>query len=119
MWLRHASDPSLQDALGAIRAAATIHGRLRPDASSLHASQQLTIFLVEMREANLAQRLFAMSEEPAENFALVGIAEDKLFCLVVARSFVQGVGAFETRESLGRFGPDIRTVLRRYLAAHP
>jgi hypothetical protein len=117
VWLRHASDPALQDALGAIRAGATIHGRLRPNASAAHASQQLTIFLVEMREANLAQSLLAMSEKPSENFALLGIADDRLFCLTVARSFVQGLEAFETRESLARFGPDIQTVLRRYVAA--
>jgi hypothetical protein len=119
VWLRHAADPALQDVLGAIRAGATIHGRLRPGASAMHASQQLTIFLVEMREAIWAQRLVAMSEKPTESFALVGITEDKLFCLAFGRSFVQGVGAFETRESLGRFGPGIRKVLMRYVAAHP
>lgn len=117
VWLRHAGDPKLEEALGSIRAGATIHGRLRPTASPMHASQQLTIFLVDVRETRWAQRLMAMSSKPSESFVLLGIAEERLFCLAVARSFVQGAVAHETGESLSRLGPGIRTILRHHAAA--
>lgn len=116
VWLTHASDPALAEALDAVRAAATIHGRLRPAASPAYASQQLTIFLVEARDASWAQRLLAISRTPSDNHALFGIGEGMLFCCTVARSFVQGVEAFETRDSLARFGPGIQSVLKRRTA---
>jgi hypothetical protein len=116
VWLGHASEPDLPEALRAVRAAVTIHGRLRPSASPANASQQLTTFLVEVRHASWTQRLIAMSTHPGANHALLGIGEDTLFCLTVARSFVQGVEAFETAGSLARFGPGIQSVLKRHLA---
>jgi len=116
VWLRHASKDDLTAALRAVRAAATIHGRLRPGASPTHASQQLTAFLVELRDASLAQRLDAMSRRPSDSYALLGIAVGTLFCLIAARSFVEGVNAFETRDSLARFRPGIQAVLERHWA---
>lgn len=116
VWLRHAPEPGLPEALRAVRAAVTIHGRLRPSASPAHASQQLTSFLVEVHDASWTQRLIAMSRHPSDKDALLGIGTETLFCLTVARSFVQGVKAFEPTDSLARFGPGIQSVLNRHTA---
>lgn len=116
VWLRRSSERDLPEALGAIRAGATIHGRLRPGASPAYASQQITTFLVELRDAGWAQRLIAMSRRPTDNHALLAVGEETLFSLTVARSFVQGVEAFETPYSLARLGPSMRTVLKRHTA---
>ena len=116
VWLRHAGESGLEDALAAIRATATIQGRLRPDASPDHASQQLTMFLVEAAEARFAEKLQRMSQKPADWFALLGIADQRLFCLVVGRSFVEGIGPYETRETLARFGPGIASILHGHVA---
>jgi hypothetical protein len=70
-----------------------------------------------MREAIWAERLAKVSKSPTDSFSLLGNAEGRLFCLTVARSFVQGVAPFETSDGLARFGPDIQAVLGRYAAA--
>jgi hypothetical protein len=45
---------------------------------------------------------------------MIGIAEGKLFCLVIGESFEQAVESFETSESLRRFENGITEILRRY-----
>jgi hypothetical protein len=112
-WFRGVSDPSLDETLRAIRAGATIRGQLRPEVDPSSTSQQLTIFLAELPDQRLAGKLLEMSRQPSEGFWRVGVAEGRLFSLTVARSFVQGVEAYETSESLGRFGSGIARILQR------
>lgn len=45
--------------------------------------------------------------------AIVGVAEEKLFCLVIGRSIDQAVTSLETRESLQRFSGVISEVLKK------
>jgi hypothetical protein len=45
---------------------------------------------------------------------MLGLAERKLFCLVVARSVVAGKKAFETSGNLARFSEGIAGILSRY-----
>lgn len=113
VWFRGVSEPSLDETLRAIRAGATVRGRLRPEVDSSYTSQQLNIFLAELPDHRLAGKLLEVSRQPSEGFWRLGVAEGRLFSLTVARSFVQGVQAYETRGSLGRFGPGIARILRQ------
>jgi hypothetical protein len=45
---------------------------------------------------------------------MLGLAEGKLFCLVVARPLVAGKKAFESSDSLARFSKGIAEILSQY-----
>ena len=113
VWLADAADPGLGSMLGAARGTVTIHGRLRPEASPDHAGQQLTIFLLETSDARAAKRLAQMASAGRPETALLGVSAGSLFTLVVARSWVEGVEAFETTGSLARFEEPLRAVMER------
>jgi hypothetical protein len=73
------------------------------------------IFLVEMDDSRTAQQLLEMSKKkrPAD-YSMLAVSEGPLFCLVVGRSFEQGVASFETPETLQRFSPVLTEVLKRH-----
>jgi hypothetical protein len=111
-WLGGGASPFLDQTLGTVRAGASVSGRMRPGVSPAHASQQLTVFIAELGDPVAATRLLEIARTPRTGFAGLAIAVDRLFALVVARSFVQGVEAHETPESLTRFGPGLSRILR-------
>lgn len=111
-WLGGEASPSLDRLLGTVRAGASVSGRLRPGLSAVHASQQLTVFIAELGNPAAATGLAETARAPRPGFSALAIAEDRLFALMVARSFVQGVEAHETPESLMRFGPGLSRILR-------
>ncbi len=112
IWLSATGDPALEPILAAARAAVVIHARLRPQMTPDHDSQQLTAWLVELGDKSAAARLLELSHTPRAGHSLLGLADGPLFVLVVARSVVRGVAAFEHGTSLGRFEPGIRDALR-------
>lgn len=113
-WLQPGG-PALTAALAGIRAGASLSGHLRPDAHPNHVDQQLTVFLVEAADEAAARTLLDIASNGARRaHALVAAAEGPLFCLVVARSFVDGVPPYETQETLARFGPRVGEILRRH-----
>jgi hypothetical protein len=113
-WLKTKDSASLDKSLQAVRGSATIDGRLRPHEHPEHERQWLTIFLVEVAEESAAQTLLDLSnQKKPTDYCMLGLAEGKLFCLVVERSYVPG-NAFETPDSLARFSPGITRILRRY-----
>ena len=115
IWLQAPENPSLQSVMKKVRAGATIHGELRPNEHPTYRSQVLMLFLVETEDASAAQDLLEMSRKKRPtSYSMVAVAEDRLFCLVIGRSFQQGVASFETQESLQRFSPVITEVLKRY-----
>jgi len=73
------------------------------------------VFLVEVEDERVAQELLDMSgKKRPTNYSMIGVADGRLFCLVVAESLEQGVESFETSESLLRFEKGIIEVLRKY-----
>ena len=111
IWLSEARDTSLGSILGSSRGSVLLHGYLRPTQSPDHASQQLSIWVVETSDANAAASLRAMAHQGRRGAALLGLADASLFALVVARSFAPDVGPFETRASLERFARPIKEAL--------
>ena len=115
VWLESKENHSLELALKKVRAGASVHADLRPNEHPTYRSQVLMVWLVEVKDERVAQELLGMSrQKKPTGYSMIGIAEGRLFCLVVARSFVQGVDSFETSESLPRFAKGITEILRRY-----
>lgn len=113
VWL--GKDPAVEKILSRYRGCASFSGSLRPNLHKQHQSQQFTVFLVDANSADDAQRLFdiAAANQPKSHNQLA-LVRSNLFCLVVARSFVQGTANFETSESLQRFQEDLAAVLARH-----
>ena len=111
VWLADAGDgalgPIIESAVGTV----TIHGRLRPAADANHASQQLTVFLLEVSDAEAAQHLGIMARRGSPLAALLGVAVGRLFALIVARSWVDGVPPYETADRLTRFAVPLAAAL--------
>ena len=115
-WLGGGASSSLDQILGMVQAGASVSGRMRPEVSALHASQQLSVFIAELGDPAAATRLVETAMSPRTGFAALAVAQGRLFALIVARSFVRGVDAHETTESMTRFGPGLNQVLRQYAA---
>lgn len=114
VWLGSRDNASLQRILSSIRAGSTVSASLRPDKHSEHRSQQFTIFLVETISDSDAQTLYQFAQEnKSPSHSKLAMAKSRLFCLVVARSFVDGVDSFETNESLTRFSAGLKLILER------
>ena len=93
-------------------ATATINASVRVGESSDGESQQLTVFLAQTKDADAARDLADWgSNNSATSHAFVCASDDRLFALIIARSFVQGVPAMETTERLERFEAPLRAAL--------
>jgi len=118
-WLKSPENPALDSVLQKVRAGASVFGRLRPSESASAQSQVLMVFLVEMEDASAAQELLAMSKRKRPNdYSMLGMAQGKLFCLLIGRSFQQGVPSFETPQSMQRFAAPVTEVLRKFSTAN-
>jgi hypothetical protein len=116
VWLKSVDDDALDRALKTVRGAASISADLRPEAHPEHASQMFTVFLVEVADESAAQTLIDISKKKkTSNYCMLGLAKGRLFCLVIARSFVAGVKSFETPESLTRFSKGTVEILIRHV----
>jgi len=115
VWLEGVDDAALRRALGAVRAGANVAAHLKPGLHPDADSQQFTVFVVETADEAGARTLLDLSKRKrGAGVATLGLAEGRLFCLVVARSFTVGVESFETTESLSRFSRGLAELLRRH-----
>ncbi|MGH7494987.1 MAG: hypothetical protein ACREOO_21655 [bacterium] len=116
VWLESKDNPSVHQALRSVLGGAGISGRLRPNAHPTYESQTLMISVLELSNESAAQELLDMSKRKRPlGYCMFGLAKQKLFCLVVARSFEQGVETFETPESLLRFTEGIEEIMIRFV----
>ncbi len=100
-----------------IRACASVSGSLRPEASPDHASQHFIVFLAELATESDSQRLLEIAhQKKPTDYGMIPLAVGPLFGLIVGRSFMDGIGAFETQETLARFAQPITDILQRHLA---
>lgn len=114
-WLASKDNRALDKILMAARGTASIHARLRPNEHPSYQSQMLLVVVVETEDDEAARSLLEMcvNKKPSD-YCMAGVSERRLFCLTVARSFVEGIESFETSESLSRFPRAISPILRRY-----
>jgi hypothetical protein len=120
MWLRTggSADPgAVSLALHTARAHATISASLRPEVLPGHRAQSLHVFLVELANEQDARTLHDASRQVRHpKAALLGMAEGRLFCVLVAEPAFSFVGLYETTERLSRFHAPLRAILGRYAA---
>lgn len=115
VWLGGQDIPARERILSTIRGGATISASLQPEKHAQHDSQQFTVFLAETANESDAQSLCQMAESNNSPIhCKLALAKSRLFCLVVARSFVEGVDAYETTESLARFSDGLAAILDRH-----
>jgi hypothetical protein len=116
-WLEGVDDAALKRALGKVRAGANVHGLHKRGGQLPHDSESLMVFVVETADEAAARTLLDLARRhPPADYAMLPLAEGRLFCLVVARSFQQGVKPLETGEGLKRFATPMAEVLRRHAA---
>ena len=114
-WLGGQKNPASKRAFSGIRGGASVSASLHPDKHDENESQQFAVFLVETANESDAQTLFQMAEaHKSTKHCKLALARSRLFCLVVARSFVVGVDSYETNESLMRFSDRLSAVLERH-----
>jgi hypothetical protein len=115
VWLGAQHSPAGQRILSSIRAGAMVSASLRPDEHANHNSQQFTVFLVETANESDAKSLYKLAENnKSPHYCKLALSRSGLFCIVVARSFVDGVEAYETNDSLKRFSDGLSAILERY-----
>ena len=113
VWLEAPANPSLKSVLKRVRAGASIHAKLRTNPPTPF-GHTLMLFLVETEDSSAAQELLEMSRRKlAKDHAILAIAQDKLFCLLIGSSVQQGVPSIETAEKLQRFSPAFTEILKK------
>lgn len=116
IWLKTSDPIPLQQALSKVLGGATIDARLLTSKHPEAHAQQFTIFLVETDSPETANVLLRLSQtkRPRDLSMLgvmLGVVANRVFCLVIARSFVQGADAFEKGDSLNRFQEQIQQAI--------
>ena len=115
VWLSRGKNAELEKVLADVRGGANVSAKLRPGEHPKYESQQFNVFIVEASQATDAQALLRLSKSKSSlGHSMVGVAADRLFALIVVRSFVNGVEAFETPKSLTRFRDGLSKILNRY-----
>ncbi len=128
-WLSGGDMTGARRALASVRGGASISASLRPGEHAANDAQILMVFLVEtvteadaqvlLRSAQgkrtfLQKLLWLFHDEKPLRFRRLGLAAGRLFCLVIAESFMADVEAFETRRSLSRFSEGLQAILDRH-----
>jgi hypothetical protein len=112
VWLKIDQSTELQKTLAKARAGAQVSANLNPDQHPQAASQMFVIFIAEMDSSDSVEilRSLAQAKKPTD-YQMLGIGVDRVFCLLVARSFRQGTDSFEKGRSLDRFERAIREAI--------
>jgi hypothetical protein len=114
VWLESRDNKALERALEAFRTGVLIHAELRRTKGVKSGTQHLIAFVQEMRTEAAARQLLEIArEKKANTFSKVELAAERLFCLIIARSWWHGVPSYETQESLARFAGPIGEILKR------
>lgn len=107
VWLPGAPPEQAAAVLERCRGCVVLNARLRPEAHPASDSQQLTLFIVEASDAEDAQSIAEWSRTlPRSSHVSRSWQHGAVVVLLIARSFVAGVDAVESLDSVLRFdGP--------------
>jgi hypothetical protein len=112
VWLTPTDRAGLERSLGAIRACVSVQAQPDSATTSTAGDQQLLVFLAEAGNEEDA-RLIAAAAVPTTSHQALGLAKDRLCCVVVANAFVVGVPSFEGEGALERFYEPLLSILDR------
>jgi hypothetical protein len=102
VWFPKANRARVDELIEAAPAVGDLSAKHRPASDS--EAQQFTAFLLDAGSPGSAEELLHLTQgTPGLTHAQVALANGPLFVLVIARSWMQGVNAIETTESLARF----------------
>ena len=112
VWVRGGDREAVSRAVDSLAGCAVVQTVLDP-ASGPHAeAQQLTVFVAETEDEADAELLAGAAEaDGPRSYEVVGVAAGNACCVVIARSFVEGVPAFEKPKALERFRAPLSTLL--------
>jgi hypothetical protein len=114
-WLETGDNSALVKSTKSVRAAASFHAYSRPKDNVESGEQMLMVFFVETADPTAASTLLSLSKQKKpKDYAMFGVAEKTLFCLVVGRASMHGVDSIETREKLSRFSEGLTRILQRH-----
>lgn len=114
VWLRQDDAAVLNRALRSVRAAATVSARPRPVDDENYEHQWLSVFVAEATDHSDAQTLLRLGRTGKHSDeARIALAEERLFCLVIAASALAGERPIETDENLTRFSAELSQILAR------
>jgi hypothetical protein len=112
VWLPSGDPAATETATSSLLGCVSLNGALRPEAHRKAEDQQLTVFLAEAADQNDAGVIAAASSvQPGSSHEALGLADDRLCSVTVARSFVDGSPSFERSGSLERFRPSFARLL--------
>jgi hypothetical protein len=94
-----------------------VNGTLRKNTTKAAGMQQFTEWVVEMPAEQDASALQSYVGDAASGRVSVGTASGRLFALLVAGSFMEGIAPFESKETLAVLAADARTLLAEADAA--
>jgi hypothetical protein len=108
-------DAALKRSLNKVRAVVTVSGQLREEYTPDHARQQFTVFIVETADERSAEALLRLSKrKTSDGFNHLGIRVGRLFALLIARSWFQGVDHYESMASIRRFEVPLTEIFSRH-----
>jgi len=117
VWLRRGDPKAVETALDSMRACVAINGALLPSVSARPGAQQLTVFLGEFADSNAAGAIAAATGPGSRGgFAGIGVAGGPVCAVMVSRSVMQGVDAYEGEVSLERFRAGLVRILTEAVA---
>lgn len=111
VWLAAGDEDQLEPALNAIRACVTVNANPKPTATPTAEDQHFVVFIAEAATSDDAAKL-ASTAKSTDSHEALGVSHGVVCCVLVARSFVMGVTAFEGPGALDRFAGPVASVLR-------
>jgi hypothetical protein len=111
VWLTAGDKSELERAVNAMRACVNVGARLDPSATSTAEDQHFVAFVAEAASADDAAML-ASAAVSTESHEALGLSHGAVCCVLVARSFVVGVPAFEEPGALHRFAVPVESALQ-------
>lgn len=113
VWFQAEHRSEAERLLTKARAGISVTGALRRGVTAKPSAQQFTQWVVEMpgaKEADALVQYVGMDARRGSRFA-IGVASGRLFSLIVAGSFMEGVEPFESPESLAALADETRSLL--------
>ncbi len=112
VWLRYKPPKNLDKLLDSFNGCVSLRGV--PSAEMPEASaQMMLVWIGEAPDAKTAERVAgAAGPGSGSSFAGFGVAANKLFAVIISRSFIKGRPSFESQSSLARFRPALTAALR-------
>ena len=111
-WLECPENDTLESTLSKVTGCTTIHAEMNRDSHPNAKHQSFVVYTVELKSESDAIRLLKMSQnQTSKRFSILGVRQDRVLSLIIARSYVKGVEAVEDRASLIRFEEPFRTAL--------